>query len=356
MALARARLSVVERRWTRARGVASVASAVTEREPRSRDGVSTLATFAMTTYWRCGQTGFFDAATPDAALDLGTPLGFEPLVGDGGELRRRTLAAFAGANLRARTWLDGVDEGNGRTTRAGVFTSDDWIIVAFRGTTPSPLRGLIFESQINGRAGQKTWGEAGRVHAGYAAAYDALRAKVEDAVKAEMDACGGEKRLVVTGHSLGGALATLCAARLARAYGPEGARVDAVTFGQPRVGDSEFVRYLDVELANALSYARVVHGADLFARVPTSGYWLPSANEGRFGVEYAHAGSMLWTNASKGSMNHVYAAKGAGEPEGFSLDARMANPARVALDHSGYARFFDEDPSIFDQWPDSGLL
>ena len=125
-----------------------------------------------------------------------------------------------------------------------------------------------------------------------------------------------------------------------------------MTFGQPRVGDKAFARYLDQGLTN-LNYARVVHGGDLFARVPTSGYWLPSANDGNFAVEYAHAGSMLWTNSNSGG--HTYVAKGEEEPEEFSRDARMLNPITVANHHSGYARFF-EDSTIFDAWPKAGLL
>lgn len=339
-----------------ARRRSGVEASSSSTSPRGRDGARALATLAMTCYWNVGQKGFFDVeATADEALELGTPLGFEPLIGDGGELRRRCAREFG--NLRVNAWLNGVDEGNGRTTRAGVLTSDDWVIVAFRGTTPSPLRGLIFESQINGRAGQTTWASgAGRVHAGYAAAYETLRTKLEDAVRAEMDASGGSKKLVVTGHSLGGALATLCAARLASEYGPQGARVDAVTFGQPRVGDNEFAKYLDQDLS--LDYARVVHGGDLFSRVPTSGYWLPTANEGRFDVEYTHAGSMLWTNANKNSLTnrHIYAPKNSGDPDGFSTDSRMINPVTVARHHSGYANFFQEDPSIFDAWPATGTL
>ena len=103
--------------------------------------------------------------------------------------------------------------------------------------------------------------------------------------------------------------------------------MDAVTFGQPRVGDKEFVRHLDEDLPN-LNYARVVHGGDLFARVPTSGYWLPTSNEGRFAVEYAHAGSMLWTDANdengSSATTHLYRAKGEQDPAKFMRDARCS--------------------------------
>ena len=54
------------------------------------------------------------------------------------------------------------------------LTAPDWIVVIFRGTTPSPLRGLLREGQINSAAGQEEWRqspgalEGARVHRGYA--------------------------------------------------------------------------------------------------------------------------------------------------------------------------------------------
>ena len=51
------------------------------------------------------------------------------------------------------------------------------IVVCFRGTTPSPMRGLLREGQVNSMAGQETWQEApgvmqdARVHRGYVPAF-----------------------------------------------------------------------------------------------------------------------------------------------------------------------------------------
>ena len=131
--------------------------------PRAREGATALATLSMASYWRFGQRGYFDADAREAELDFATPLGFEPLIGDGRALRRATLEAFP--KLKRLSWNDGGEA----TTRAGVFATSDeeWVVVVFRGTTPSPLRGLIRESQINGRAGQVKMKE-GRAHAGYA--------------------------------------------------------------------------------------------------------------------------------------------------------------------------------------------
>ena len=257
------------------------------RGPRTLEGARALCKLAMVCYWDVGQRGFFDDAREgDAGVNFATPFGFEPLIGDGRGLRDDVVRAMPG--FRALEWLDGTTSA---TTRAGVFrlldgAARDWVIVAFRGTTPSPLRGLFRESQINGRAGQTTWaaGEvSGRVHSGYAEAYARVKSDIEDAVRREMDATGtANTKVVISGHSLGGALATLCAASLAKEF--KANVIECVTFGQPRVGDKDFVASLD---AQSLHYARVVHGGDLFARVPTSGFWLPTSNEGRFGLKEA---------------------------------------------------------------------
>lgn len=48
-------------------------------------------------------------------------------------------------------------------------------------------------------------------------------------------------KIIVSGHSLGGALAVLCALDLHRTYN----KVDRLTtIGQPRIGNSEFANYL----------------------------------------------------------------------------------------------------------------
>ena len=60
----------------------------------------------------------------------------------------------------------------------------------------------------------------------------------------------------MTGHSLGGALATLCGARLAVALG-QCVPVRVINFGSPRVGDARFKRH--VEALPNLSVVRVVN-------------------------------------------------------------------------------------------------
>ena len=366
----------------------------------------------MLVYWNAGQPGFWDPEHDGSALDFSTPLGFEPLIAaDPAALRREALSLLAPAE--PALWLDpdpglgalspafltpeasaaavaarrratngqrqprGADENPlafGGVSRAAVLRlrNPDWIVVCFRGTTPSPMRGLLREGQVNSMAGQERWVEApeamrdARVHRGYAAAYRSLLAEVEGAA-ADWARAGAEEakrakpppRVVVVGHSLGGALAALCATRLAHDEDILGSRdssdsrrelvpaVSCVTFGQPRVGDDAFREGVDAR-SPALRYTRVVRGGDVFARVPTSGIWLPSANGGQIPVTYAHAGELVWTQED--GVAPVFAGKGEAAPAGFNADARMLNPARAVGDHAGYAGFFEDDETRR-SWP-----
>lgn len=82
----------------------------------------------------------------------------------------------------------------------------------------------------------------------------------------------GEKEVsvTVTGHSLGGALATICAYDLAKKINREypGSRVPvtAFTFASPRVGNTKFKR--DFEQTPNLHQLRVVNRGDMVPKVP----------------------------------------------------------------------------------------
>ena len=67
----------------------------------------------------------------------------------------------------------------------------------------------------------------------------------------------------ITGHSLGGALATHAAAHLLS----QGINVDMLyTFGSPRVGDNKFSTWFDALLKN--TKVRVTHGRDPVPHLP----------------------------------------------------------------------------------------
>lgn len=94
--------------------------------------------------------------------------------------------------------------------------------------------------------------DMGMIHRGFTHAYEAIR---------EYLLCeySSPNQIIFTGHSLGGALATVAAAD-AGLFGT------VYTFGQPRVGDKQFA--LQYKL-NTAHHTRVVHNNDIVTRVPS---------------------------------------------------------------------------------------
>ncbi|KAJ7466587.1 alpha/beta-hydrolase [Mycena galericulata] len=81
-----------------------------------------------------------------------------------------------------------------------------------------------------------------KVHSGFLLAYNKVVDDVLSIVKAELTN-HPTYRIIVTGHSLGGAIAALAAPSLKIAL-PE-ATLKLYTFGQPRVGDAKYARFVE---------------------------------------------------------------------------------------------------------------
>ncbi|KPM38808.1 hypothetical protein AK830_g7730 [Neonectria ditissima] len=98
------------------------------------------------------------------------------------------------------------------------------------------------------------------VHSGFQEAWDEIAAAAKAAVVAARTA-NPSYAVVATGHSLGGAVATLAAAYLRKA----GIPMDLYTFGSPRVGDADFADFVS---GQAGAEYRVTHAADPVPRLP----------------------------------------------------------------------------------------
>jgi len=147
-----------------------------------------------------------------------------------------------------------VDRASGSFGYGTRRASDRTRLIAFRGTQPDDLNDLLSDLNFP----PVDWPESsGRVHAGFARAARSLL----PAVRQWLADTGNPTphtpdTLMITGHSLGAAMATLAAATLKPAL--------LVTLGCPRVGNAAFAN----ALAASVPGTRYVDCADIVTQVP----------------------------------------------------------------------------------------
>jgi triacylglycerol lipase len=162
-------------------------------------------------------------------------------------------------------------------TQGFIAENDLILVVAFRGSEPKQLVDWLDDAQIC----QSPWGTSGaKVHNGFAKSLSAVWGTI--GLLPERLQNRGNKTVWITGHSLGGALAELCAARVAM---ESGIPVQGVyTFGQPRVGDGSFATAVENAIGGRIF--RHVNHRDLVPRVPG------------FGMFYRHYGAQIFFDKS----------------------------------------------------------
>jgi len=137
------------------------------------------------------------------------------------------------------------------------------IVVAFRGS--QQLLDIITDFSISlvplESPGMSGVGHA-RVHVGFLTAYNSVASHVISAMRSQL-AAHPDYSVVVTGHSLGGALASIAGLSLKVNF-PE-AMVKLYTFGQPRTGDSVYAELVE----SSLGVSNIFRGVHTFDGVPT---------------------------------------------------------------------------------------
>jgi len=148
-----------------------------------------------------------------------------------------------------------------------VMWEDEVAVIAFRGTDPGEVSDWL--ANLHDTSVQTAHG---RVHAGFYGAYESLRPQILTICE---ECSIPTSRLWITGHSLGGALAVVCALDLSddERIGISG----VMTFGQPKIAKGDAAEYLESRFAHR--YAYFVNHADVVPRVPPG---------------YKHCGSLVW--------------------------------------------------------------
>ncbi len=161
------------------------------------------------------------------------------------------------------------------STQVLVMTESDATWIAFRGTE-AKLKDITADAKI-----RKEVTDIGEIHRGFNDAYMLVN---DDIIVLAKEAKDAGNKLYITGHSLGGALATVAALY----FNLNGLSADKViTFGCPRVLSKETAE--KVNSNHKQLFCRVVNNNDVVTRVP------PRT------LDYSHIGE-LWYYRESGEL------------------------------------------------------
>uniref|UniRef100_A0A0D9X2P7 Fungal lipase-type domain-containing protein n=2 Tax=Leersia perrieri TaxID=77586 RepID=A0A0D9X2P7_9ORYZ len=184
-----------------------------------------------------------------------------------------------------------VDVENCLQSFVGVDYNLNAIIVAIRGTQENSVQNWIKDliwKQLD--LSYPNMPNA-KVHSGFFSSYNntILRLAITSAVHKARKSYG-DLNVIVTGHSMGGAMASFCALDLAINLGSDS--VQLMTFGQPRVGNTAFSSYFAKYVPNTI---RITHGHDIVPHLPPYFSFLPH-------LTYHHFPREVWVNDSDGNI------------------------------------------------------
>lgn len=199
------------------------------------------------------------------------------------------------------------------------------VVLSFRGTETSQMADVradlkVWKTELSSRGWPAAWGKA---HSGFLAAFES----VEPLLMKKLEEVEGKGvKIWVTGHSLGGALATMMTARLLRAIdeGRDFELAGSYTFGSPRVGDKAFAAQFRASAAkHGVQAVRVRNGSDAVTAIPG------------IVMDYEHVGTLAYLEEGELQI----APKEEPKYEGFSVaDHGMSGLGEGGEPKSGYYR------------------
>lgn len=159
---------------------------------------------------------------------------------------------------------------------------EDYLSICFRGT--ESFSDILMDLQMSKtqfpliNREEQTWPY---VHTGFYKQFEAVRNELDREIENYHDELNEDTKIIFSGHSLGGALATLSSLYYAVKY-PK-IEVNCVTFGSPRVGCDDFASLFNKKITNSYRY---VNDNDPVPCVPTS-------------IRFRHVNGLRWLNQDK---------------------------------------------------------
>lgn len=185
------------------------------------------------------------------------------------------------------------------------------LVVAFRGTEGDDPSDLLADANLLKSPWLDISGNLlGTVHTGFADALlkDPGDGDILSLINAQLNDLNSQfTNILLTGHSLGAALATLTASYLSQA--PLAAKIHLFTFGSPLVGDRDFSE----QMASVKHY-RYVNCCDLVTRIPPES------------LGYLHAGVLHYIDRHGGINNSI--------SENVIVEDRLKAAAAYVVDYS----------------------
>jgi len=190
-------------------------------------------------------------------------------------------------------------------TQAILVSTVQFVIIAFRGTESTSIKDI----KSDAKATTTQCETGGMIHSGFKEAFDNVGLDIQEKINSDEFK---EKPLFITGHSLGGALATIAAKKLTHKAGIAA----CYTFGSPRVGDEEWVSSIKTPIYRVVNAADCVTvmppGADTIMAFSWFIQFIPRVGENirkyllsKFGGYY-HSGDMRYmTNCVDGRYDDV---------------------------------------------------
>jgi Lipase (class 3) len=161
-----------------------------------------------------------------------------------------TAAGYPDVQPIGECFVDGVNTGRGYFAY-----NDSHALLAFRGTEADNNNDKVADAEID-----RTPEAGALVHSGFKRYLDAVWGQVRQCV-ADYRANHPNQNICITGHSLGGALATLAFTRL------NDAASSLITFGCPRVGNPAYCNIVSAAARTRACY-RAVDNLDIVTHVP----------------------------------------------------------------------------------------
>ena len=170
-------------------------------------------------------------------------------------------------SLRHVVINDVIDGGHGTRVIVAYDLEKEAIILAFRGTANSINWQQNFKTQLvcPEEVFPRTCEVGVKIHEGFYESYQALRKELLKTVKGILGENFEVRQVFFTGHSMGGALATICSLEMDGRFPLLSGNIAVYSFGSPRVGNEEFASLFS---SSSLKSVRVAHVSDPVTHVP----------------------------------------------------------------------------------------